>query len=70
MHAELLAQGISLILYGMGFVFLFLAVLVLATRLMSSIVARYEPQPVPVTAEVEPQIVAAISAAIQRHRSK
>jgi len=79
--AELIAEGTSLMLFGMGFVFLFLAILVLATNAMSTIINRYYPQPVPATPS-EPQVnagssasdqgelVAAISAAIQMHRTR
>ena len=45
---ELLAEGFSLMLFGMGFVVVFLTLLVIATTLMSRIVMRYEPAPVPV----------------------
>ena len=72
--AELIADGLSLMLFGMGFVFLFLAILVLATIAMSTIVNRYCPQPVvsPESGLASPdqeELIAAISAAIQLHRT-
>ena len=77
--SELITEGISLMLFGMGFVFLFLTALVLMTSLMSKIIIRYcDPsaclasgQPVaPATGrKVEDgELIAAISAAIQMHR--
>jgi oxaloacetate decarboxylase gamma subunit len=38
----LISEGFSLMLIGMGFVFVFLAVLVIVTSLMSWIITRYE----------------------------
>ena len=75
--AELIADGLSLMLFGMGFVFLFLAILVLATMAMSTIVNRFCSQPVvssesglasPSVSDQE-ELIAAISAAIQMHRT-
>lgn len=69
-------------LYGMGTVVLFLALLVVATAAMSALLTRYFPEPEPVPARrpargqaaadtetADPAIVAAISAAIHRHRA-
>ncbi|KDE40512.1 MAG: OadG family protein [Nitrincola lacisaponensis] len=47
---DLLAEGLSLMVFGMGFVVVFLTLLVIATSLMSRLVMRFEPAPVPVTA--------------------
>ncbi len=79
--AELIAEGTSLMLFGMGFVFLFLAILVLATSAMSAIINRYNSQPnaltpsqpsVVATSSTSDQgeLIAAISAAIQMHRTR
>ena len=78
--AELIADGLSLMLFGMGFVFLFLAILVLATIAMSTIVNRYCSQPVvsPESGSAMPgssvsdqeELIAAISGAIQMHRTR
>lgn len=80
MQEEITAQGIELMLYGMGTVVLFLALLVVATTVMSRLLARYAPQPEPLTAPLphreppgvgqDPNLVAAISAAIHQYRAK
>ncbi len=68
MEAGLLAQGVELMLVGMGTVFVFLTLLVGATTLMSSIVMRRQPAE-SAGAPTDEEIVA-ISAAIARHRQK
>lgn len=65
MPDSLLAEGFSLMLTGMGTVFVFLTVLVLALNLMSRLLGR-EPAPAEVGPDAE--TVAVISAAIERHR--
>lgn len=84
MRGDIVSQGIELMLYGMGTVVLFLALLVLATTAMSGLLGRYFPEAEPVPAgrhararktpddsarPVDPGIVAAISAAIHQHRA-
>jgi oxaloacetate decarboxylase gamma subunit len=74
----LLSQGVELMVYGMGTVVLFLTLLVFATRLMSRIVGRYFSEAEPASAaapttpaprsSAAPEVVAAISAALHRHR--
>ena len=78
MTGNLLDQGIALMLYGMGTVFLFLILLIVATNIMSWIVLRFFPdvrdglEPV----QVGPQKndnqtpIAVITAALYRYRSK
>ena len=81
MQGDIVAQGVELMLYGMGTVILFLATLVLATTGMSGFIARYfpQPEPPPVTArersageptaaELDPGVIAVITAAIHQHR--
>ena len=53
MQDDLFAQGLELMLYGMGTVVLFLALLVVITTAMSLFVERWfpEPQPTPTAAE-------------------
>ena len=79
MSASIVEQGVELMLFGMGTVILFLGLLVLATTLMSRMLARYfpEPEPAPVPVRVastpvagDSELVAAISAAILRHRKR
>lgn len=76
---NLISDGLSLMLYGMGFVFVFLTLLVFATNLMSKLVTKYLPEPIPVP-KVKPaikaatsnndEILAVITAAVHAHRSK
>jgi len=68
MEADLLTQGVELMLVGMGTVFVFLTLLVGATTLMSRVVMRLQPEAL--DAEAAAEEVAAITAAIARHRRK
>ena len=81
MQGDIVAQGVELMLYGMGTVVLFLAALVLVTTGMSGFITRFFPEPElpPVTArdrgagkvvaaELDPGIVAVITAAIHQHQ--
>lgn len=80
MQDQLMSQGIELLVFGMGTVFVFLTVLVLITMLMSFIVQRFFPEAAAVakvrTARVAPnkqnndELVAVISAAVHKHRSR
>ncbi len=82
MQGGMMAQAVELMVYGMGTVFVFLGLLVLAISLMSGLINRYfpEPEPAPVAArrrspgdtvgaELDPGVVAVITAAIHRHRN-
>ncbi len=79
METTLIDQGVSLMLYGMGTVFVFLTIMVFATNLMSKLVNKLNPeQPAPqstaapaqsVTTGPSPQVVAAIEQAISQHRA-
>ena len=66
MEENLLELGAVLMIAGMGTVFVFLTVLVGAMSLMAATVRRF--QPVLPDDEVTPEEVAAIAAAIRRHR--
>ena len=78
---DLLSEGFGLMLFGMGFVFLFLTLLVGVTRGMSLLVQHWTPEPAPQpiypsrsvsanpTAQ-DPELIAAISAAITQHRQQ
>ena len=66
MEDSLLEMGTMLMIAGMGTVFVFLSILVGAMTLMASAVRRY--QPAAPADEVTHEEVAAIAAAIRRHR--
>ncbi len=68
MDNGLFLEGIRLMLVGMGTVFVFLTLLVVATNLMSRLVARYLPEPEVAVGEPGAEEVAAIAAAIARYR--
>ena len=77
--ATLLSQGITLLTYGMGTVFVFLTLLVIATTFMSKVVSKLvpdEPEPAPVAAApsssgaVNAHTLAVIKAAIKQHRGQ
>ncbi len=82
MQDEIIAHGVELMLYGMGTVVVFLALLVVATAAMSRLLARHFPEADPVPAAPprsaagtagpgeDTQLVAAIAAAIHRHRAQ
>jgi oxaloacetate decarboxylase gamma subunit len=82
MQESLLSQGLDLMVYGMGAVFVFLALLIVVTSAMSKLVAGFFPEaPIPVKATkpssrkpagavVDPQTIQVISAAIQQHRAR
>ncbi|MDP2903921.1 MAG: OadG family transporter subunit [Methylovulum sp.] len=75
--SELMGSGVELMFVGMGIVFLFLTMLVIAINLMSSLVQRFFPEApattlvVPVvTSTIDKQTVAAITAALHQYRNK
>ncbi|MEH6585952.1 MAG: OadG family protein [Halioglobus sp.] len=80
MQQDIVAQGLELMLYGMGTVVVFLALLVIATTAMSSFVGRYFPEPQtpavmgnkPASTGAAPndELVAAITAAVHQHRGR
>ncbi len=77
---ELMSQAVELMIAGMGFVFTFLIVLVLATSLMSKFITRFAPEPaipvktprakVKVPMSVDPDTAEAIKKAITQFRSR
>lgn len=75
-EVTLIGQGLDLMLYGMGTVFLFLTLLVIVTTLMSSIVQRWLPEDEvqlssPNTnSGVDDRIAAVIQAALAMHRCR
>ena len=69
-------EGVQLMLVGMSTVFVFLTLLVFAVRVMSAMILKYAPQTQAQidTSEVSPTAVpaahvAAVAAAIKKHRS-
>jgi oxaloacetate decarboxylase gamma subunit len=68
MQNELFNEGLTLMLAGMGTVFVFLTTLVIAMTLMSRLVMRLQPAHVKTTESDDE--VAAIAAAITEHRRK
>jgi oxaloacetate decarboxylase gamma subunit len=79
MTDNLIDQGLELLVFGMGTVLVFLTVLVIAIGVMSALLARYFPvleEPVkpplrPTEKPIEnPDLVAVISAAVHRYRSR
>lgn len=71
METSLLNQGITLMLVGMGTVFAFLTVLVLAMSSMAAIAIRFGTA-IPAAAgdDAGDEEIAAISAAIAEHRKR
>jgi oxaloacetate decarboxylase gamma subunit len=66
METDLLSQGVTLMLAGMGTVFAFLTTLVIVMSLMSAVINRMQSSDS--EAEVSAEEVAAIGAAIARYR--
>ena len=77
---ELLLEGVELMLFGMGFVFVFLVLLVGTIRVMSRVIELFASKtPIPVTApsavkpasqEPDADTLAAIQSAIHQHRAR
>ena len=77
MNQLLIDQGVELMTYGMGTVFVFLTLLVCATTLMSTLLGKFSAsetvspkQPVKNKDEIDSHVIAAITAAIKLHRSR
>ena len=80
MQDSLMQQGVDLMLYGMGTVVIFLAILVVCTTLMSRIVQRYFAEPDVQAASVkmveadhdavDARLLAVIKSALDQHRAK
>ncbi len=76
MRTEIIQQGLELMVFGMGTVVIFLALLVFATGVMSRTVQRLLPDPETEPANPAPtpiadtELIAVISAAIHQHRSR
>jgi len=68
MDNELLNQGLTLMLAGMGTVFAFLTVLVIAMTAMSRAINHFMGESA--SSDATEEEIAAISAAVSRHRSQ
>lgn len=76
--SELMSDAVNLMLVGMGFVFVFLTILVFLTGLMSKLVIKFAPAPQPAAPAAkpasndnvdDPQLLAVLSAAVAKYRS-
>jgi len=73
---ELLSTGIEVMLLGMGIVYSFLAMLIVAIKTMSAVVTRYFPElpaakhPAMAQNGDDAGTIAAISAAVHHYRNK
>ncbi|AOM00313.1 sodium pump decarboxylase subunit gamma [Cobetia marina] len=78
---DLLGEGLNLMVFGMGFVFVFLSLLVVAMMAMAKLVDRFAPAPLPAAprttrapvsaapaAEDDSELTAVMAAAIHRFR--
>ena len=74
MEQSLIHQGALLMLAGMGTVFVFLTLLVIAMSAMAAVCARLQPAGDAARDDAargdEGEIIAAITAAIRQHRSR
>lgn len=84
MQDTLIDQGINLMLFGMGTVFVFLTILVFATTVMSKVVSRFAPSELAEASNTSaslkstaatpkaaaPQVISAIEKAIAQHRQR
>ena len=69
--SSIVSQGLDLAIYGMGTVFFFLTVLVLATILMSKLTASLTQHVDDISTDTtQNKKLAAIAAAIHQHRKK
>ncbi len=65
MQGDVLSAGVELMLVGMGTVFVFLTLLVLAMRAMSALVQRYLPNH-----DANAEELAAIASAVHQYRQR
>ena len=71
MSPSLMNEGLTLMMAGMGTVFVFLTLLVITMSLMSRLVGRFSiGEAAGPAGAVSPETVAAIAAAIEQHRQR
>lgn len=76
--SELLLEGVELMLFGLGSVFVFLVLLIACIRLMSFLIGHLDggptlpapAKPAAATADMDADVFAAIQAAIHQHRAR
>lgn len=74
METNLVLEGTKFMFLGMGTVFVFLIIMIVATNVASKIINRFFPEPVSIpkeqtqNAQNNKKIVAAITAAIMHHK--
>ncbi|WP_165311638.1 OadG family protein [Vibrio ziniensis] len=77
-EGPIILEGVNLMFLGMGFVFCFLALLVAATRLLSTLSIKFSPpeksanasKHVPAVVTQDDHLIAAISAVLHHHNQK
>ena len=82
---DLMFDGLNLMMYGMGFVFTFLTLLVFSTRAMSAVINRWFPSPEPAAVKIstvapgltpaqlaanDANLIAVLTASVYRHRQQ
>lgn len=82
MSSSLIDQGLNLMMFGMGTVFVFLTILIFATTGMSKVITRYFPEKAIVAkparkksaalnaGTIAPATLKVIQAAIEQHRNR
>lgn len=77
-QADIVADGLGLMAFGMGTVFTFLVILIFATLIMSTLVNKFFPEAPPAPAKsaqpqgqgVDPQLLKVLAAAVKEHRAR
>lgn len=74
---SLVSEGLNLMVYGMGFVFVFLTLLVIVTTFMSKLVNKFLPEPIvepkaktsaPQSTGNNDELLAVLTAAVHKYR--